>query len=257
MTALLARQEAFLTAILDEDAALPEGWGARHEAGLEIYRNNYRSALVEALRATYERTERLVGEEPFRQAAAHHCITHPPTSWTLDLAGAGFAETCADLFANDPDVGELAALEWAMGQVFTAADAAPLALDAFAKQSSGFTEEDWAAMRLGFLPGMAVLETGYDLVQLWSALAPDQEPVETVVLDQRQAVIVWREGERPVFVQRAKWEGDALAAMLGGASFGEACAIVVAQLGEDEGAAEAGAMLARWLSDGFVATLVQ
>lgn len=257
MTALLARQEAFLSAILDEDAALPDGWGARHQAGLEIYRNNYRTALVEALRATFERTERLVGEASFEQAAAHHCITHPPSSWTLDLAGAGFPETCDDLFANDPDVGELAALEWAMGQAFTATNAQPMALDAFAQQSAGLTEQGWADLRLGFLPGLAVLETGFDLVKLWSALAPDQGPAEPVSLDQRQAVIVWREGERPVFVLRAKWEGDALAAMLGGASFGEACALIVAALGEEDGAAEAGAMLARWLADGIVASIVQ
>ncbi|MFA6220035.1 MAG: DNA-binding domain-containing protein [Erythrobacter sp.] len=257
MIALLDRQEAFLGAILDDNAALPEGWGAREQAGLEIYRNNYRVALVEALRATYERTGRLVGEDPFRQAAAHHCIAHPPSSWTLDLVGAGFADTCTELFADDPDVGELAALEWAMGQVFTAADAAPLTIESFAGQTAGFAEGDWATLRLAFLPGLAVLETRYDLVQLWSALECDGASAEPVLLDQSRSVVVWREQERPVFVLRAKWEGEALLAMQRGASFGEACAIVVVALGEEDGAAEAGAMLARWLADGLVAAIAQ
>jgi hypothetical protein len=257
MTALLERQQAFLDAIVDEDAALPEGWGDRERAGLEIYRNNYRVALVEAVRSTFERTERLVGEDSFRQAAAHHCIAHPPSSWTLDLAGAGFAETCTELFADDPDVGQLAALEWAMGQVFTAADAAPLTIEAFAGQTAGFAEEDWAALRFEFMPGLTVIETGYDLVQLWSALDAEGASADPILLDGPSAVVIWREEERPVFVLRATWEGEALRAMQSGAPFGEACAGVVAALGEDDGAAEAGAMLARWLADGMVLAIAR
>jgi hypothetical protein len=257
MTTLLARQDAFLGVILDEDADLPQGWGARQLAGLEIYRNNYRAALVEALRETYARTERLVGEDAFRQAAAHHCIAHPPSSWTLDLAGAGFAETCRELFANDPDVGDLAALEWAMAQAFTAADVTPMAMADFAQASAGFSDEEWAALRLAFVPGLAALETGYDLVSLWPTLAAGADPEIPVALDRRGSAIVWREGERPVFVLRSRIEGQALMAMQGGASFAEACALCIAALGDQQGAAEAGAMLARWLGDGLVAGLVQ
>jgi len=257
MTVLLERQRAFLDAIVDEDAALPDGWGERERAGLEIYRNNYRVALVEAIRSTFERTERLVGEDSFRQAAAHHCIAHPPYSWTLDLAGAGFAETCTELFADDPDVGQLAALEWAMGQVFTAADAEPLTIENFAGQTAGFAEEHWSALRFEFMPGLTILETSYDLVQLWSVLDGEGAPAEPILLETPCAVVVWREEERPVFVLRAKWEGEALLAMQRGAPFGEACASVVAALGEDNGAAEAGAMLARWLADGMVFAIAQ
>src|SRR3546814_3597676 len=92
---------------------------------MSVYRGNYRSALVEAMRSTYERTEKWVGEAAFRRAAAHHLIAHPPSSWTIDDAGAGFDRTCAELFANDPEVAELAWLEWTMLEAFTAPDVAP------------------------------------------------------------------------------------------------------------------------------------
>ena len=88
-----ALQRSFMAQVLDEDAPLPHGWGGRHAAGMGVYRNNYRSALIEALRSTYERTERWVGEAAFRRAAAHHVIANPPSSWTLDDAGAGLAIT--------------------------------------------------------------------------------------------------------------------------------------------------------------------
>ena len=109
---LAASQAAFMAQVLDEEATLPPAWNATQSEGMAVYRNNYRSSVVEALRSTFERTARWVGEGAFRQAAAHHIIMHPPASWTLDEAGSGFDLTCAELFANDPEVTELAWLEW-------------------------------------------------------------------------------------------------------------------------------------------------
>ncbi|MBX7494991.1 DNA-binding domain-containing protein [Qipengyuania sp. 6B39] len=257
MTALAELQEGMLARILADELPLPHGWTARHEAGLEIYRNNYRTALVEALRSTFERTERLVGEESFRRAAAHHCIAHPPTSWTLDLAGAGFPDTCAELFANDPDVEELAALEWAMHRAFPARDAEPLDTAGFAATTAEFGEADWIGLLLDFLPGLSLVRTRHDLVGLWSSLATLEGAADVRKLDEPQCAVVWREGERPVFVLRPLWEGGALAALAEGGTFGEACALLVDELGEERAVTNAGAMLARWLADGIIAGIAQ
>ena len=252
MNSLASMQEAFLARILAEDDLADN-----RAPGFAIYRNNYRSSLVEALRATFERTERLVGEASFRAAAAHHCIAHPPSSWTLDLAGAGFAETCEELFANDSDVAELAALEWAMHEAFTTRDMNPLDMAGFAAATTGFGEEDWSELRLDFLPGLSIGWAKHDLVRLWSSLGGKDEAVDLVALDEDHAVITWREGERPVFVLRDAWEGRALDQMRSGASFAEACAVIAGDLGEEAAVNEAGLMLARWLSDGFVASVAQ
>ncbi|QYJ07666.1 HvfC/BufC N-terminal domain-containing protein [Qipengyuania flava] len=255
MSALAQRQAAFLGAILDEAAPLPAGWKASQGRGFAIYRNNYRSALIEALRSTFERTERLVGEAAFRQAAAHHCIAHPPSSWTLDLAGAGFPETCAELFANDPDVAELAALEWAMHTVFVVRDAQALGVAEFGTACAGFGEADWEGLRLSLVPGVSVLEASFDLVRLWSSLASEEGEADLAALESAHCAIVWREGERPVFVLRPAWEGAALLAFQRGATFAEVCAGLVDTLGEDAAIAEAGAMLARWVGEGLVEQL--
>lgn len=252
MSALAERQEAFLGAILDDEAALPDGWSGRHERGLAIYRNNYRSSLVEALRSTFERSERLVGETAFRQAAAHHCITHPPSSWTLDLAGAGFAETCADLFANDPDVAELAALEWAMHLAFVARDAQALTPDGFASICAGFDEARWESLALKVMPSVHCLAARYDLARLWSSLGSEESEAGLALLYESQGAIVWREDERPVFVLRPAWEAQALERFQTGETFAQVCAAMIAVLGEETAVAEAGAMLARWIAEGWV-----
>ena len=248
MTSLASLQEDMLAGILDEDRPLLEGWTARHAAGLAIYRNNYRSALVEALRSTFERTAKLVGDASFERAAAHHVILHPPTSWTLDVAGEGFDATCAELFAHDPEVAELAWLEWAMHCAFVARDVVPLDMAGFAEASAGFAEADWTELRLRFVPGIAWRAVRHDLKALWSR-------AETESLDDPVSCVVWREGERPAFLLLPQAEGEALAAMAGGASFGEACALLAERLGEDEAVAAAGTMLGRWISEGFLERL--
>ena len=252
---LAARQQSFMAAILDDEAPLPNDWGARHSAGLEIYRNNYRSALVEALAATFERTRRWVGEDSFRRAAAHHIILHSPTSWTLDDAGEGFDLTLAELFAGDPEVTELAWLEWAMHRAFTAPDHASLTHADFAVQTATFAEDDWAALQFAFLPGLAFRQVAHDAGTLWNALGKDDFAAPDITLPQPHGMVVWREGLRPTFRLLDPLDGEVLATALAGASFGDICAMLADRLGDEQGVGRAGFVLGRWLQDGLIAGL--
>lgn len=250
---LASQQCAFMARVLDEDAQLPPGWSARHAAGLAVYRNNYRTALVEAMRATYERTARWVGEEAFARAAAHHLILHPPSGWTLDVIGDGFAATLADLFAHDPEVPELAALEWAMHRAFTAADVVPLDGAGFAAATAGFSDEHWQAMRIALVPGTALVPARHNLVALWQALASETFEAPDYALAEPTVLLVWREGLDPVFRPLDAADAIALAAVLRGASFGDLCAELVERFGEAAGIERAGALLGQWIGDGLVA----
>lgn len=254
---LAASQAAFMAQVLDEDADLPPEWSVTQTKGLAVYRNNYRSSLIEALRSTYERTSRWVGEDAFRQAAVHHVIMHPPSSWTLDEAGRGFDATCEELFTGDPEVAELAWLEWAMFDVFTSRNVTPLDAAGFERATEGFAEDDWGALQLEFLPGLAQAEVRHDVLALWNTLGTDQFDREVVKLELARSCIVWREGERPVFQLVDPAEGAALAAMMAGASYEQACAILAQDAASDEeierAAMQAGAMLGRWLNDGLIA----
>lgn len=257
MTALAQRQADFLANVLDDAAPLPAGWGERHAAGLSVYRNNYRSALVEALRDTFERTERLVGEDAFRRAAAHHVIAHPPSGWTLDHVALGFDETCRDLFADDPDVGELAALELAMFLVFTAPDQAPIDGPGFAEATAAFGEDDWSGFGLSFMPGLTVRTAAFDLVRLWKSLAEGSDGALAKRLAEPASVIVWREGEQPTFIMASAYDGEAIAALQRGATYGAVVAELSDRLGEARAVEEAGAMLGRWLQNGMIAAIAR
>lgn len=256
---LAERQSAFMAQVLDDEAPLPDGWGERQGAGMNVYRGNYRSSVVDALKSTYEKTERWVGEDMFQRAAAHHVITNPPASWTLDDAGAGFDSTCAELFRNDPEVSELAWLEWRMLEVFTGEDIQPLNAEGFAAQSASFTEEDWGNLRLTFLPAAAAREVNYDLRAMWNALNEDEFIRPEAGLEAPASILVWREGERSTFMMGSTEEAQAFNAAKSGMPYAEICMLLAGENPTDEQAQDAamraGGLLGRWLNEGLIASI--
>ncbi|UAB78137.1 putative DNA-binding domain-containing protein [Erythrobacter sp. SCSIO 43205] len=258
MSTLAERQEAFLEHVLDENAPAPTGWGNRHAEGMAVYRGNYRSALMGALSETYERTALYLGGQTFARAAINHAIAHPPRGWTIDAAGAGFDQTCAEMFNDNPEVAELAWLEWAMLELATAPDCAPLSTQDFARISADFGEDDWANLRFGFQPRLAVRLVSHNLEAIWRALP---EKAEAITLDTPQACIASREGEKPTFVLVEADHAPAIAAMHQGASYGELIAVL---LGEEDNptpeaihtaAMRAGSMLGEWLTHGLITAI--
>ena len=252
---LADKQREFMAQVLDDERPLPEGWTAREAAGMDIYRNAYRARLVDALRDTYERTAQWVGEDAYRQAAAHHIITRPPNSWTLDHAADGFPDTLRELFKNNPEVAELGWLEWAMHQAFVAADAEPMDAAKFGEVAAGFAEEDWANMRLTFLPGTDQLPIAHDIGVLWRALGEANGEKPDFSAAEPLHCVVWREGIKPVFMQVDSAEGRALQMMRDGETYGAMCEALIDMLGEEEAVAQAGAMLGRWLHNGLIASV--
>lgn len=256
MSDLYRAQSDFLACLLDDAAPLPPGWDATRAAGMTVYRNAYRSRLMEVVKGTYQRTAKLVGDAAFAQAAAHHLILHPPSGWTIDLAAQGFADTCSELFANDPDVGELAWLEWAMLAAFTAADARPMTRAGFAAATAGYDEDRWESMGLTLIPGMALRPITFDIAALWRALgdtAADDAQAERLAA--AQWLLVWREGEVAVFGQLSAAEGEALADIQRGVPFGLACADALEGAAQTDAAQQAGAMLQRWIDAGLIAAI--
>lgn len=258
-TELAQKQAAFMQAILDEDAALPEGWGNRHALGISVYRGNYRSALVTALTDTFERTARYVGEVAFKQASAHHVIANPPASWTIDDAGEGFDTTCDELFGENPEVAELARLEWVMLQVSTSADRDPLTPSAFGEATAEFADDDWMSLRVEFQPRAAAWVTEINLTALWNTLEEGGGEMPEPKLAKPLGCIVWREGERPTFAMVGVEDANAFAAMQSGATYGD---LVTGLAGESpdeasvqDAAQRAGGMLGGWLSEGMIVGL--
>lgn len=221
-------------------------FGERASAGLAVYQNNYRAQLVGCLQASYPNVLRWIGDEAFHQASIAHVDAHPPQGWTLDSYGKDFAATLREMFPRNPDLQELAWIEWALSEAFVATDATPMTKEAL-------WSVDWNEAHLRLAPSLRhhVATTNAD--DIWSALQEDTHGIpDGDMLDAPGGLVVWRRG----FLSRLRrLDADDYAALLGlfdDSRFEAMCETLVDRLGEEAGVARAGALLADWLDAGVV-----
>lgn len=123
---------AFAGALLDPAAAVPAGLtcppGGNVARRFGIYRNNVTVSLIEALRAQFPATERLLGEERFRFLAREYLRIDPPRDAFLGLWGEGFADYLAasEHLARHPFVPDVTRIEYAHAVATHAQDMPPI-----------------------------------------------------------------------------------------------------------------------------------
>lgn len=232
----------WLTTASDNSAARLSG-GAM--AGLDVYQNNYRAQLVSCLEDAFPNVRKWTGDEIFHNAVISHIDSHPPHAWTLDAYPDGFHQTLAALFPNNPDLQELAWIEWSLSEAFVAADAEPVALDALATV-------DWDTAHLTLTPSLRTRVMTTNAESLWSALW-EQKPVpDGAMLGVPSGLIIWRRG----FTSRLKsvdaLEVEALSQLERHGSFNTLCEWLVGRLGETEGLTTAGELLANWFGSELI-----
>ena len=210
--------------------------------GLDVYQNNYRVQLMGCLEATYPHLRTFAGDGAFRHAATHHVQRQPPRAWTLDAYGAGFEATLRAVFPDNPDLHELAWIEWALATAFVARDTAPL-------DPARLARVDWDRARLGFAPSLQMARLTTNAADIWSALQKGRTPPVSTMLPAPAGVTIWRRGlvARLRVLAAADFEALQLARTAG--SFDALCTRLVDRLGADDGVARAGALLADWIAN--------
>lgn len=213
--------------------------------GLSVYQNNYRAQLVNCLEVSFPHLRAWMGGDAFLATAITHIDRHPPHAWTLDAYADDFHATLARQFPDNPDLHELAWIEHALAAAFIATDAAPLAPDALA-------DIDWDTARLLLAPSFASRIATTNAHAIWCALG-DEEPVpEGEMLAGPAGLIVWRRQFTPCLRQVDALEFEALRHLQADGSFAALCDLLVERLGEADGVAKAGALLASWLGSELI-----
>ncbi len=243
---LVELQRALRDRLLHDDA--DHGASA---PGVEVYRNAYRTRLVDALRTSFAKTSYWIGDEAFATAATDHIINHPPHSWTLDDYGESFPDTLALLFANHPEVGELAWLEWHLQRAFAALDGPLLDANGMAVQAGG--DCDWDTLTFELVSSFAARTAQSQCAALWRAIADETAPPSDLSLTTPAHLIVWRQGFSPHFKVVDAAERAALDAIASGCTFGELCACHAAQMGEAQAVTKIGGWLGQWIGLGLLA----
>lgn len=213
--------------------------------GLVTYQNNYRTQLVNGLKVSYPQLLAWIGEEAFLQAAVHHVDRHPSSSWTLDVYGADFGDSLRAMYPHNPDLHELAWIEWALSEAFVATDAGTVAPE----QLVGV---DWDTARLLLSPSLRQRTLATNAMAIWSALVDGTPPPEAEMLDTLACIVVWRREFTSRLMQVDATEHAALLALHNDNHFSALCDGLVAHLGEEQGINRAGGLLAGWMAAGIV-----
>jgi hypothetical protein len=222
--------------------------GGEDAPGLAVYQNNYRAQLVGCLQQTYPCLRRFIGDEAFLCAAVAHIERCPPSAWTLDAYGEHFGATLAGLYPDNPNLHELAWIEWAANTAFVAADSRALDL-------ATLGAVDWDSARLLFAPSLRLAPLSTNAVELWAALNEGSEAPESSMLEEGAAMLVWRPGLKVRIRVLEYGDYEALQQARRHASFAALCGMLVDRLGEAAGVAAGGALLADWIGSEIVVGL--
>jgi len=234
-------QRAFRRWLTTADAAAAHRL-AEDPRGLHVYQNNYRVQLMNCLESTYPHLHAFIGDAAFRYAAAAHVGRQPPRAWTLDAYGAGFEATLRTVFPDNPDLHELAWIEWSLATAFVARDTAPL-------DPAHLAHVDWDRARLGFAPSLHMARLTTNAADIWSALQDGADAPEAAMLPAPAGAIVWRRGHVARLRVLAAPDFEALRLARAEGSFAALCARLVDRHGADDGVASAGALLADWIGN--------
>ena len=158
------------------------------EVALEVYRNNYRGNLHDALAGAYPVTKQLVGDDFFRFMARKFVEQYPSRSANLHHYGAELADflagfTPAQELVYLPDV---AALEWACHVAYFAEDAPLLALDSLAQVAP----EQYPDLLLHLHPACRILRSPYPVNAIWQAHQPGAAADFHIDLDSGAAIVL-------------------------------------------------------------------
>jgi uncharacterized protein (UPF0276 family) len=170
---------------------------------LEIYHHAYRARMVETLADTFARTERFAGSDSFAVWAAQYAEQSPPQSRSLSRYGETFPAFLQQRFPHNPELFELARLDWDLRSRFDMADT-PALHSALAAE---LPPETWLQTEDTLHPTVLLRTIQTNVVALWQALDADTEVPPAQALDEPLGMLVWRREQQPHFqtVSMAQW----------------------------------------------------
>jgi hypothetical protein len=220
---------------------------------LHIYHNAYRVRLLENLRDAYEKTWAYLGDARFETSALAFIADNPSRHRNLRWQGAAFSQWLANRFPQDPDIAELALIDWQLRQAFDGPDATPVQADELA----GLSAEDWAGVGFRFTPTLFVTPLRFNSVSIWHALDQERVPPVAASLPVPTWLLIWRKGWQPHFRTLQAAEHAALTQLQHGTSFAQVCAALGEQFIDQEAASAAAGILRTWLQDELIVELTR
>jgi uncharacterized protein (UPF0276 family) len=215
---------------------------------LGIYHRAYRLRLCEVLRDSFAKTSAYMGEL-FDQHASEFAVAQPPALRNLGRYGASLPAFLQQTYPDNPELAELAQLDWDLRSRFDGADAPASGLDALQPNAEG--NIPCLTMSSPLHPSVVLRNSQSNAVKLWRAIDDDTEVPEVQLDDSGAGLVVWRWDLQPHFMRLDAAQYRFMQALAEGSSIQDA-----AQSFADTEVLSTpevlGAWLQSWLSQGLL-----
>lgn len=191
---------------------------------IDVYRNNYRGNLHDALAGAYPVIVQLVGEEFFRYLTRKFIEQHPSRSGNLHHYGAQMADFVASFepAGTLPYLADVATLEWACHRAYFAEDAPMLDIARLAQ----IPPEQYPDLILRTHPSCYLVRSVYPVVAIWHAHQPGAADDFQIDLDSGASLaLVSRRDDVVIVNELSAADADWLHAIQAGTPLGEATAV--------------------------------
>lgn len=217
---------------------------------LAIYGNAYRSRLIETLEAHYPALRALIGADEFAALGCAYVQAHDSSFASIRFYGGELGAFLANdpAYASRPWLCELARFEWAMTEVFDAADATPLDVRSLGQ----IAPEDWAKLGFDLHPSLRRLDLVWSAPALWRALTSGNPHPAPDARAHPVPWLLWRRELQIFFRPLPALEAEALDAVLQGRSFGQICVALCTALDAAQAPPQAAAFLREWVESGLI-----
>ncbi len=187
--------------------------------GLDVYRNNVLTALVDGLAKDYPVVERLVGRDFFRGMAAEHVRNDPPRSAVLTLYGGGFPAFVA-AFPPARDLvylADVARLDRAWIECLFASDSDPLSPD----RVGALDDDAFAVARLAPHPSARLIASPHAAYSIWRTNRED-DVVTPIAAAGPETALIWKNAGAVRHRRLGDGEAAFLHALFSGAGLSDA-----------------------------------
>lgn len=138
--------------------------------GVNVYRQTSMSALVNAIKETFETCQHVLGEDYFDQCATSFCQLYPLFHNDLNAYGSDFPGFMVELVESRAELSslkflcDLSALEWALNEAFFAPKKHAFDVNKFGT----LTDEQRSALTLKLGPDVRLLHSHYNVKDIYT-----------------------------------------------------------------------------------------
>lgn len=244
-------EPGFVAAVLDRDLPMPtfieKAATPRADRAFEIYRNNFRVNLQEALRVTYPITAQLVGDEFFAAMINVFVTSRPPRSPVLIEYGAELPDFISrfEPAGTVPYLADVARLEAAWNDAYHAPESDTLPPSAL----QGLDADTLAAAEVTLHTSVGIVRSAFPVASIWESQR-SPSPDTGLSWEAEDALVVRPDAEVLVFVLKPGCAAFVMA-LKEGLSIADAANAVPEAFGDFD----AGDALVSLLSWGAIASL--